>query len=57
MAIMIKPSHRGRLRAKLGVKAGAKIPAGKLASAARSKSPATRKQAVFAENAKKWNKG
>lgn len=57
MAIHIKPSHKGLLHKELGVKAGSPIPAKKLEKAADSKSPAERKRAVFAENAKKWNKG
>lgn len=55
MSINIKPSHKGLLHKKLGVKAGNKIPASKIAAAKNSSSPATRKQATFAANAKKWN--
>jgi hypothetical protein len=55
--IKIKKSHRGRLRAKAGVKKGGKIPASKLRSMKKSKSAATRRQATFALNARKWNKG
>jgi hypothetical protein len=50
----IKPSHKGRLHANLGVPAGQKIPAAKLETAKHSKSPAIRKQANFAANARKW---
>ena len=57
MAIKIKPSHRGLLHKSLGVPAGKKIPAAKLEKAESSPSAAVRKRAVFAENAKKWNKG
>jgi len=57
MVIQIKPQNRGKLHAKLGVPQNQKIPAKKLAKAAASSSPAERKEAVFAENAKKWNKG
>ncbi len=54
--IGIKPSHKGLLHAKLGVPQGQPIPAAKLAAAKNSPNPATRKQAVFAENAKGWKK-
>lgn len=54
MAIRIKPSHKGKLHKALGVPAGKKIPASKIASAKRSSSPALRKEATFAQNAKKW---
>ncbi len=54
MAIHIKASHKGLLHRDLGVKAGAPIPAKKLAAAKNSDSAAVRKRAVFAENAKKW---
>lgn len=57
MAIHIKPSHKGLLHKKLGVSAGAPIPAGKLAKARHSSIPAERKEAVFAENAKHWDHG
>ncbi len=55
--IRIKPSHKGLLHKELGVAEGKPIPAKKLAKAAKSKSPAERKRAIFAENAKKWSKG
>jgi hypothetical protein len=54
--IQIKKSHKGELHKDLGVPAGHKIPAEKLAKAAKSKDPAVKKRAVFAENAKKWGK-
>lgn len=47
---MIKPSRKGLLHKKLGVPQGEKIPQAKLAEAKRSKSPALRKEATFAEN-------
>lgn len=53
--IKIKKSHKGLLHKKLGVPQGQKIPAAKLAQAKKSKSPALRKEANFAENAKDWN--
>lgn len=55
MSINIKPSHKGLLHEKLGVKEGEKIPPAALYKAKKSKSPAMRKEAIFAENAKKWN--
>lgn len=42
----------GALRKKLGVKEGEKIPAKKLAKAAHSKNPTTRKQANLAKTLK-----
>jgi hypothetical protein len=56
MAIKIKPSHKGKLHKALGVKQGQKIPASRLAAAKRSSSPAVRKEATFAQNARKWKK-
>ena len=47
---LIKPSHRGLLHKKLGVPQGEKIPEAKIEKARKSKSPALRKEAVFAEN-------
>ena len=55
--VHIKPSHRGLLHKDLGVKSGSKIPEAKLKKAEHSKDPAVKKRAVFAENAKHWNKG
>jgi hypothetical protein len=57
MAIHIKPSHKGLLHHDLGVPEGQPIPAKKLAAAKRSASPAVRKRATFAENAKSWSHG
>jgi hypothetical protein len=54
---MIKPSHKGRLHRALGVPKGEPIPAGKLAMAKHSASPALRKQATFATSAEDWNHG
>jgi len=47
---LIKPSRRGLLHRKLGVPQGQTIPEAMLAKAKRSKSPALRKEAVFAQN-------
>jgi hypothetical protein len=52
MSIEIKPSRRGLLHSKLGVPQGEKIPESKLRAALHSKSPALRREAQFAENAK-----
>ena len=53
--IKIKAANKGKLHAKLGVPSGEKIPAGKLAKALHSTSPALRKEANFAKNAKGWS--
>lgn len=55
MAISINPANKGKLHAKLGVPAGDKIPAAKLAKAKTSSSPTERKEATFAENARHWS--
>lgn len=47
---------KGALREELGVKEGKKIPAKKLAKAAKSKNPTLKKRAVLAENFKKMKK-
>jgi hypothetical protein len=49
----VNPAHKGELREKLHVKAGEKIPAGKLAKAAKSKNPTLRREAVLAETLRK----
>jgi hypothetical protein len=54
MAIKIKPSRKGLLHKKLGVAQAKKIPLDKLEKALKSKSPALRKEANFAKNAKGW---
>ena len=56
MAIHIKAANKGKLHKELGVPAGKKIPAGKLAAAKKDASPAEKKRIVFAQNASKWNK-
>lgn len=56
MAIKIKPSNKGLLHKDTGTPAGKKIPAAKIEAAEDSPDPKVRKRAVFAENAKKWNK-
>lgn len=57
MAINIKPSHRGLLHKDLGVPQGQPIPVIKLQKRKATASPAEKKRIVFAENARKWNKG
>lgn len=47
---------KGALHKELGVPKGKKIPEAKLKKAEKSSNPLTRKRAVFAENAKHWNK-
>lgn len=54
-AIKIKPSKRGSLHKALGVGKNKKIPVSDLKAAKNSKSPAIRKKANFALNARKWN--
>ena len=56
MAIHIKPSHKGLLHKNLKVKQGEKIPLSALQHAKHSSSPAERKRATFALNARSWNK-
>ena len=51
----IKPSHKGLLHKALGIKEGEKISVADLLKAKHSKSPAMRKRANFAINARKWN--
>jgi oligoendopeptidase F len=54
--ITIKKKNQGKLRAKAKTKKGKKIPVSKLRALKKSKSAATRRQATFALNARKWNK-
>lgn len=54
--IHIKKANKGKLHKALGVAKDKKIPAGKLAKAKDSSNPKVRKEATFAENAKKWKK-
>lgn len=54
--IQINPAHKGMLHQDLGVPQGEKIPSTKLHAAANSGSPAVRKRAIFAENAKRFGK-
>ena len=52
--IHIKPSHKGLLHKKLGVKQGVNLSLSSLTKAKHSSSPAERKEANFAINARKW---
>ena len=54
--IYIKPSKRGSLRKATGTPKGKKISASKLRIKS-TDSPAMRKKKIFAQNARKWNKG
>lgn len=49
----IKSEDKGKLRSKLHVKKGEKIPAKKLSKAAKSKNSTLRKEAVLAETLRK----
>lgn len=53
--IKIKPANKGALHAALGVPQGQKIPASKIAAAAKSGSPNLKRKADFAKNAAGWN--
>src|SRR5262249_49806067 len=55
--IHIQPSHKGLLHSDLGVPQGQPIPAAKLEAAKHSSSPAIRRRANFAENAKPFHHG
>lgn len=48
--------HPGKLHRELGVPQGQKIPAKKLAKAAKSKNPTIRKEVALAKTLKKLNK-
>lgn len=52
--IHIKPSHEGKLHAALGVAQGKKIPLAKEEALKAHGSPAEKRQANFAINARKW---
>lgn len=56
MSIKIKSENKGKFHRALGVKEGDKIPESKIQAAKKSSSPALRKEATFAENAKHWKK-
>jgi hypothetical protein len=48
--------HKGKLHKELGVPEGEKIPAKKMAKAAKSKSPTIRKEVALAKTLKKLHK-
>ncbi len=52
----IPPSHRGALHRELHVPLGQKIPASKVAAAARSKNPKERERALLAEKLRGFKK-
>jgi hypothetical protein len=54
--IHIKPENKGKFRAETHTKAGSNVSEKSIQKAEHSKSPAERKRAVFAENARHWNK-
>jgi oligoendopeptidase F len=54
--IRIKPSKQGSLRAATKTKKGKNIPTSTLRRLKKSKSPAMRKKANFALNARSWGK-
>lgn len=56
MSIVIKASHKGLLHKNLGVKKGKKLTMEQLLKAKNSSSPAERKRATFALNARSWGK-
>ena len=54
--MLIKASHRGRLRRAMGAKKGQKIPVAKLREAKQTGNAALKKEATFALNARKWRR-
>lgn len=54
MTIAIKPSHKGLLHKKLGIKQGKQIPLRDLMRAKRAPSASEREEANFAINARHW---
>lgn len=57
MAIDIKPSHKGRFARDVGKKPGTPITSKDIQKGLHSSSPAERKRANFARNARKWHHG
>ena len=55
-SIEIKPANRGKLHEETGTPAGQKIPLSKIKAKEHSPDPAVRKEAQFADNARKWAK-
>lgn len=56
MSINIKPANKGLLHSKLGIAQGEPIPLKTLLKAKNSTSPAMRKEATFAKNARSFKK-
>jgi hypothetical protein len=54
--IQIKPANKGRLRKLLGAKKGKNIPVAKEQALKDHGTPAEKKEATFALNARKWSK-
>ena len=52
--IHINPANKGKLRKATGAKKGANIPVAKLQDLKKNGTPAEKKRANFALNAKKW---
>jgi hypothetical protein len=57
MAIHIKPSHEGRLHRAAGVKQGKKVPLKDEEELKAHGTPAQKKEANFAINARSWHHG
>ena len=54
--IAIKPSHKGKLHKATGTKKGEKVPLVKEEALKAHGTPAEKKEATFAINARSWNK-
>jgi hypothetical protein len=57
MVIKIKPENKGLLHKKMGIKKDAPISSAALAKKKKGATGKLKKEIVFAENARKWNKG
>jgi hypothetical protein len=55
--IHLNPAHKGLLHRKLGIAQGKPIPESRIESAENSNNPDTRREAVFAENARHFHHG
>ena len=55
--IKIKPSHKGKLHKATGTKKGEKVPLAKEEALKAHGTPAEKKEANFAINARKWHHG
>jgi hypothetical protein len=54
MSINIKPSHKGRLHAALGIPQSRKLTLAQIKKAEHSRKPSVRREAQFADNARKF---